>query len=126
MQTAFLAAQSLAEQPTLASNALCADAAAHAEVLRARFGLLLKSAEGVRGSLAEDMSGSRLSSSPVRGTVCVEELLYRHALSAGREAALAQEPLVGQADRAVLNKYAAGFAWRLFEISQKQRASQES
>lgn len=76
--------------------------------------------------------------------VCVEEMLYRHALGMGREAAvdellgklasscvlyarakllleqLALEPQVGDADRAVLCKYAAGFAWRLQEISQKQ------
>jgi len=74
-------------------------------------------------------------------TVCVEELLYGHALAMGREAAidemvgklhtsralyqrakllleqLAEEPHVGQADRAVLSKYAAGFAWRLQEIA---------
>jgi len=71
----------------------------------------------------------------------VEELLYGHALAMGREAAidemvgklhtsralyqrakllleqLAEEPHVGQADRAVLSKYAAGFAWRLQEIA---------
>ena len=35
---------------------------------------------------------------------------------------LALEPQVGAADRAVLCKYAAGFAWRLQEISQKQQA----
>ena len=38
---------------------------------------------------------------------------------------LAQEPLVGQADRAVLSKYAAGFAWRLHEISQEQKSDGE-
>ena len=30
---------------------------------------------------------------------------------------LAHEPRVGDADRAVLHKYAAGFAWRLHEIA---------
>ena len=83
--------------------------------------------------------------------VCVEELLYRHALGMGREAAvdellgklgsscllyarakllleqLALEPQVGAADRAVLCKYAAGFAWRLQEISQiSQRQVQQA
>lgn len=75
----------------------------------------------------------------------MEELLYRHALSMGREAAvdellgklndsfilyqrakllllqLMHEPMVEDADRAVLGKYAAGFNWRLYEISQKQK-----
>jgi len=139
MHTALSAAQQL--------ESLSADAAAHAEALRARFVQLLKSAERVRGLLAADGMGSSLSAAASRETVCVEELLYRHALNTGREAAvdellgkldasytlyrrakflllqLAQEPLVGPADRAVLNKYAAGFAWRLVEISQKQRQS---
>ena len=81
-------------------------------------------------------------------TVCVEELLYRHALGMGREAAvdellgklasscmlyarakllleqLALEPQVGAADRAVLCKYAAGFAWRLQEISLQESQKQ--
>jgi len=76
--------------------------------------------------------------------VCVEEILYRHALIMGREAAvdellgklerscllyqrakllleqLAHEAEVGQADRAVLSKYAAGFAWRLYEVATKR------
>ena len=76
-------------------------------------------------------------------TVCVEELLYRLALGMGREAALdellgklqssramyeraqllltqlAMEPDVGEEDRAVLAKYAAGFSWRLHETAQQ-------
>jgi hypothetical protein len=109
----------------------------HADVLRARFATLLESAEWIREQLRCERS---LRSTP---TVCVEELLYRHALAMGREAAvdemvgklhtsralyqrakllleqLAEEPKVGHADRAVLSKYAAGFAWRLQEIAMK-------
>ena len=117
------------------------EADARLEAVRLRFAELLASAERIRTMLrnAED------AGNPM--TVCVEELLYRHALGMGREAAvdellgklasscmlyarakllleqLALEPQVGAADRAVLCKYAAGFAWRLQEISQKQQAS---
>ena len=79
-------------------------------------------------------------------SVCVEEVLYRQALSMGREAAvdellgqyeasatlyirakltleqLALEPMVGDADRQVLQKYGAGFAWRLAALRNKQQA----
>lgn len=114
----------------------------HADVLRARFATLLESAEWIREQLRCEQS---LRSTP---TVCVEELLYRHALAMGREAAvdemvgklhtsralyqrakllleqLAEEPQVGHADRAVLSKYAAGFAWRLQEIAMKGEADE--
>ena len=80
-------------------------------------------------------------------SVCVEEVLYRQALCMGREAAvdellghyessatlyvrakltleqLATEPMVGDADRAVLQKYGAGFAWRLAALRQCKQAS---
>ena len=76
-------------------------------------------------------------------SVCVEEVLYRQALCMGREAAvdellghyessaalyvrakltleqLEHEPMVGEADRAVLSKYGAGFAWRLSSLRSK-------
>jgi len=130
-----------------------------AEELRTRFSLLLKSAECVRSNLR---ARGEVAAAPARTnlglagrgrvsmlrhgekqdstSVCVEELLYRQALSTGREAAvdellgnmpssailyfrarllleqLALEPLVGDADRGVLKKYTAGFAWRLQEI----------
>ena len=38
---------------------------------------------------------------------------------------LAQEPLVCQADRAVLRKYAGCFAWRLHAISEKRKGGTE-
>ena len=116
-----------------------ADAAA-VDGLRARFGGVLKSAEAVRARLRTESRGAKRGApSP---TVCVEELLYRHALSMGREAAvdellgklssscalyararllllqLACEPEVGEADRAVLLKYIAGFEWRINDILQ--------
>jgi len=116
------------------------EANSHADVLRARFATLLESAEWIREQLRCEQI---LRNTP---TVCVEELLYRHALAMGREAAvdemvgklntsralyqrakllleqLAEEPQVGHADRAVLSKYAAGFAWRLQEIAMKEDA----
>ena len=76
-------------------------------------------------------------------SVCVEEVLYRQALCMGREAAvdellghyesssalyvrakltleqLALEPIVCEADRAVLAKYGAGFAWRVASLRSK-------
>merc|ERR1711988_1702252 len=82
-------------------------------------------------------------------SVCVEEVLYRQALSMGREAAvdellgqyessamlysrakltleqLALEPMVGEADRAVLLKYCAGFSWRLGALRAKQQQQQQ-
>ena len=101
---------------------------------------VLKSAEAVRARLRTESRGAKRGApSP---TVCVEELLYRHALSMGREAAvdellgklssscalyararllllqLACEPEVGEADRAVLLKYIAGFEWRINDILQ--------
>ena len=78
-------------------------------------------------------------------SVCIEEILYQQALSIGREAAveellgnvdssavlyvrakltfeqLALEATVGEADRVVLRKYAAGFAWRLAALREKQQ-----
>jgi len=118
----------------------------HFEALRESFGELLLNAERIREQLrAEGCSAGQERASP---TVCVEELLYRHALSMGREAAidellgklhtscslyqqakllleqLAHEPQVGSADRSVLSKYAAGFAWRLHEIAAKHAAAE--
>ncbi|EOD25598.1 hypothetical protein EMIHUDRAFT_457510 [Emiliania huxleyi CCMP1516] len=130
------------QAPTAAggSEALAPRDEAHEDVMRERFSTLLERAEWIRQQL-------RLTASEAsRGgatTACVEELLYRHALGMGREAAvdemvgkwaasralyqrakllleqLAEEPLVGAADRAVLSKYAAGFAWRLREIEEQ-------
>ena len=160
-QTPLLAA--LQQPPGAASG----EVDARLQAIRVRFGELLQSAERIRNSLRAprpnpairaDVSPSDLCSLEpcmrIAGTasanssnpqmVCVEEMLYRHALGMGREAAvdellgklasscvlyarakllleqLALEPQVGDADRAVLCKYAAGFAWRLQEISQKQ------
>ena len=97
------------------------------------------SVEGGRAGVAQGASDSEAEPS----SVCVEEVLYRQALSMGREAAvdellgqyesaavlytrakltleqLALEPVVGEADRAVLLKYGAGFAWRLHEMRGK-------
>lgn len=121
--------------------AAAAHAFSQADELRTRFGWLLKSADSVRRSFRSANSPciTHTTAREESATVCVEELLYRHALSIGREAAvdellgnicssaalysrarlvlehLAREPLVCDADRTVLTKYAAGFAWRLHE-----------
>ena len=87
-------------------------------------------------------AGRRTDRSDPR-SVCVEEVLYRQALCMGREAAvdellghyesssalyvrakltleqLALEPIVCEADRAVLAKYGAGFAWRVASLRSK-------
>jgi len=163
-QTPLLAA--LQQLPGAASGGVDA----RLQAIRVRFGELLQSAERIRNSLRTPrpepatradpspvifaplligspwirIAGSASANSSNPQMVCVEEMLYRHALGMGREAAvdellgklasccvlyarakllleqLALEPQVGDADRAVLCKYAAGFAWRLQEISQKQ------
>jgi len=98
------------------------------------------SCAGSAHGLAAAPAAMRLEQQP---SVCVEELLYRQALCMGREAAvdelleqyeasealyrrakltleqLATEPVVGEADRAILLKYSAGFAWRLHEMRSK-------
>lgn len=79
MQSALAAAQQLTERLPAASHELSMESAAQAEAVRIRFGRLLKSAERIRYSLAEEaMGASQSCSSSAKETVCVEELLYRH------------------------------------------------
>ena len=100
----------------------------------------------ISGGCSDSVGGPTSQTAVDVRSVCVEEVLYRQALSMGREAAvdellgqyeasatlyvrakltleqLALEPSVGEEDRRVLQKYCAGFAWRLAALRNKQSA----
>ena len=68
--------------PGAAPPPVALEAVAHEEALRTRFTWLLRSAERIRASIkAEGASAALGASGAAAQTVCVEELLYRHALS---------------------------------------------
>ena len=140
----------LAVQRGASASSSAADGTSSSEPSSASSGAA-SSGAAASGGGAEPERGSGSGSAPAAAaasqTVCVEELLYRQALSMGREAAvdellgkyddatslysaaklileqLSLEPMVGEADRAVLSKYAAGFSWRLEEIAAKQNGT---